>query len=81
MTRSIIHQPDSRLDLVLERIVDIPRELVWSAWTNARAPQEMVHACAMDNGRLRNRSSPRRYLPHGDALAGGTGVSERRLLP
>jgi hypothetical protein len=31
----------------------------------ARAPQEMVHACAMDYGRLRNRSSPRRYLPHG----------------
>ena len=33
MTRSNIHQPDPRLDLVLERVVDVPRELVWSAWT------------------------------------------------
>ena len=32
MTR-LIHQPDPRLDLVLERIVDVPRELVWAAWT------------------------------------------------
>jgi uncharacterized protein YndB with AHSA1/START domain len=33
MTRSNLHQPDPRLDLVLERIVDVPRELVWIAWT------------------------------------------------
>lgn len=28
-----VHQPDPKLDLVLERIVDVPRELVWAAWT------------------------------------------------
>ena len=33
MTRPIVHQPDPRLDLVLERVVDVPRELVWIAWT------------------------------------------------
>ena len=33
MTRSPAYHPDSRLDLVLERIVDVPRELVWTAWT------------------------------------------------
>ena len=38
MTRSIIHQPDPKLDLVLERIVDVPRELVWMAWT---APEHL----------------------------------------
>jgi len=27
------HQLDPRLDLKLERIVDVPRELVWKAWT------------------------------------------------
>jgi uncharacterized protein YndB with AHSA1/START domain len=25
--------PDPKLDLVLERIVDVPRRLVWAAWT------------------------------------------------
>src|SRR3981081_4054150 len=33
MTHSNFHQPDPKLDLVLERIVDVPRELVWIAWT------------------------------------------------
>ena len=33
MVNSIIHQPDPKLDLLLERIVDVPRELVWRAWT------------------------------------------------
>jgi uncharacterized protein YndB with AHSA1/START domain len=28
------HQPDPKLDLVLERVVDVPRELVWKAWTD-----------------------------------------------
>jgi uncharacterized protein YndB with AHSA1/START domain len=33
MTHPIIHQPDPALDLVFERVVDIPKELVWAAWT------------------------------------------------
>ncbi|MPY88643.1 MAG: polyketide cyclase [Luteitalea sp.] len=33
MTRPTVYQPDPKLDLVLERIVDVPRELVWAAWT------------------------------------------------
>lgn len=33
MTHPNIQQPDPRLDLVFERIVDVPRELVWKAWT------------------------------------------------
>lgn len=27
------YNPDPRLDLVLERVVDVPRDLVWKAWT------------------------------------------------
>jgi uncharacterized protein YndB with AHSA1/START domain len=35
MNRSILHQPDPKLDLVFERIVDVPRELIWTAWTTS----------------------------------------------
>jgi uncharacterized protein YndB with AHSA1/START domain len=28
------YQPDSRLDLNFERIVDVPREFIWRAWTS-----------------------------------------------
>ncbi len=27
------YRPDPKLDLVLERVVDVPRHLVWRAWT------------------------------------------------
>ncbi|MGH8586458.1 MAG: SRPBCC domain-containing protein, partial [Gammaproteobacteria bacterium] len=33
MNRSIIHEPDPKLDLVFERIVDVPRVPIWTAWT------------------------------------------------
>lgn len=33
MTRSPLPQPDPTRDLVLQRDVDVPRELVWAAWT------------------------------------------------
>ncbi|MDB5051915.1 MAG: polyketide cyclase [Fibrobacteres bacterium] len=33
MNNSIIIKADPNLDLVLERIVDVPKELVWAAWT------------------------------------------------
>ena len=33
MTAPIDHRPDPKLDLVFERTVDVPRELVWKAWT------------------------------------------------
>jgi len=33
MTQPIRHQPDPTCDLVLERVVDVPLERVWAAWT------------------------------------------------
>lgn len=40
MTKTIFYKPDPKLDLVLERIIDIPRELVWQAWTK---PEHITH--------------------------------------
>jgi uncharacterized protein YndB with AHSA1/START domain len=36
----LIHQPDPKLDLVFDRIIDIPIELVWTAWTT---PAHLKH--------------------------------------
>lgn len=33
MYQPIKHEPNPSLDLVMERIVDVPKELVWKAWT------------------------------------------------
>ena len=33
MNEPIKHHPDPSLDLLLERTVDVPKELVWKAWT------------------------------------------------
>ena len=33
MTGTITHQPDPKLDLVLERVGDVAPTLVWAAWT------------------------------------------------
>jgi len=31
----VIIKPDPKLDLVLERVIDVPREIVWECWTKA----------------------------------------------
>jgi len=35
MTRTITHKLDPKLDLMLERVVDVPLNRVWAAWTRA----------------------------------------------
>lgn len=36
MTKPLAFKIDPKLDLVLERTVDVPRELVWTAWTTPK---------------------------------------------
>lgn len=33
MAAAPLIKPDPKLDLVLDRVIDVPRELVWAAWT------------------------------------------------
>lgn len=40
MTTTSIIKPDPKLDLVLERVIDVPPELVWTAWTT---PKHVKH--------------------------------------
>ena len=55
MARNLPFPIDPRLDLVLERVIDVPRELVWAAWTTPElikrwftpAPWQTVD-CEMD---------------------------------
>ena len=55
MKNSVLQKPDPQLDLVLERIVEVPRMLVWEAWTHpehikawyAPRPWRTVH-CEID---------------------------------
>ncbi len=36
MTKPLAFKIDPKLDLVLERTIDVPRELVWTAWTTPK---------------------------------------------
>jgi uncharacterized protein YndB with AHSA1/START domain len=55
MTGTIMHKYDPKLDLLLERVVDVPPNLVWAAWITPEyvkqwftpAPWQTVH-CEID---------------------------------
>jgi len=40
VTKPAIIKPDPKLDLVLERTIDVPPQLVWAAWTT---PEHLRH--------------------------------------
>jgi len=76
MSTGSVFQFDPKLDLVLERVVDVPRELVWKAWTTPSiltrwftpAPWTTIH-CEIDlrpGGRFHNvmRSPDGREFPN-----------------
>jgi uncharacterized protein YndB with AHSA1/START domain len=42
MTKPLAFKPDPKLDLVLERTLDVPRELIWTAWTTPKHVREWL---------------------------------------
>ena len=40
MTKPIVYRFDPALDLLLERVVDVPKDLVWAAWTTSEHVKE-----------------------------------------
>lgn len=91
MTTKASYPIDPRLDLVLERVVDVPRELVWKAWTEPEhlkkwftpAPWKTVE-CEID---LRPGGIFRTVMrsPEGEDMDGGAGcylevVENERLV-
>ena len=81
MTRSNIVTPDSTLDLVLERVVDVPRELVWAAWTKPEHILKWFTPAPWKTVGCENQSPAGRPLSNRDAVARGTEFSERGVLP
>jgi uncharacterized protein YndB with AHSA1/START domain len=79
MTAKSFYPIDPRLDLVLEHVVDVPRELVWKAWTEPEhlkkwftpAPWSTVE-CEID---LRPGGIFRTVMrsPEGEDMDGGAG--------
>src|SRR5216684_4399219 len=67
-------------ELVITRIFDAPRSLVWRAW----AEPERMACWAGPKGftmtSLRNGLPPRRRLPHEHEIAGGHGATRARRL-
>jgi hypothetical protein len=66
MAHSIIQQPDPKFDLLFERGVDAPRELVWKAWTTVQRkpagkqwPALSPVGCLVDRQELGNKQSLR----------------------
>lgn len=45
MTNSNQYQPNPELDLTFERVVDVPRELVWQAWTTPELLKPWFSRC------------------------------------
>jgi hypothetical protein len=69
MIGTITDNLDPKLDLVLARIVDVPPSLGLGCLDDPRAREEVVHAGAMADRRLRNRPAPRRRVSDRHALA------------
>jgi uncharacterized protein YndB with AHSA1/START domain len=45
-----LYLPDPKLDLVFERIVDVPRELVWMAWTTPEHLKKWINPMPYTTG-------------------------------
>ena len=75
------YRPDPKLDLVLERVVDVPARTGLEGVDHARDADAVVHTRAMDDARSRGRPAAGRHLPQRDGVARRHEDDERRQLP
>lgn len=66
---------DPKLDLFFERIVDVPKELIWKAWTQPQHLMPWFCPPAVEDHRMRDRAASRRAFLYRDA------ITRRRTIP
>jgi uncharacterized protein YndB with AHSA1/START domain len=81
MTPSALWKPNAKLDLVLERVVDVPRELVWTAWTKPEHVSKWFTPAPWTVADCEIDLRPGGIFRTHDAVAGRDGVSEHWMLP
>jgi len=79
MRHSYSDQPNPELDLVFERVIDVPQERVWAAWTMPN--QLMTWFCPLPWKTVDCEIDlRRRYFSYSHAFTGRARVSESGLL-
>src|SRR5262245_60963727 len=76
----VTNPPKVDLELVISRIFDAPRELVFRAWTG-RSGSTLVGTAGFHRGRLRDGPATGRRLPGVYALTGGDRALAARRMP
>ena len=80
MADAIRPDQSTEQELVIKRVFDAPRELVWKAWTEPEHIDALVGAEGLHDACLQDRSPRGRRVPLLHAIARGPGLLEHGRL-